>query len=265
MARDRQRAKQRRASASPGPEAPRPAREHDPRDIGLDRPMRTTRPRRHRPPSRPSTRCPTSKRRAWPRPVPIAATTSRRAPAPTRSRTTVDARARRSSATGRRRSRAARADAAPRRRAAACSPSSGTVIDELRRVQWPDRRQVGQGTAVVARVRRPRRRLPRPARRHLEAPRSRQSSTESPRMFRWYVINTYSGHENKVKQNLEHRVVLAQPAARRAPGRRPDRDRPGDEGQPEGLGREADHARLRARQHGPQRGFVVGREGHARA
>ena len=25
-------------------------------------------------------------------------------------------------------------------------------------------------------------------------------------MFRWYVVNTYSGHENKVKQNLEHRV-----------------------------------------------------------
>jgi transcriptional antiterminator NusG len=25
-------------------------------------------------------------------------------------------------------------------------------------------------------------------------------------MFRWYVINTYSGHENKVKTNLEHRV-----------------------------------------------------------
>ena len=25
-------------------------------------------------------------------------------------------------------------------------------------------------------------------------------------MFRWYVINTYSGHENKVKHNLEHRV-----------------------------------------------------------
>jgi transcriptional antiterminator NusG len=30
-------------------------------------------------------------------------------------------------------------------------------------------------------------------------------------MFRWYAINTYSGHENKVKHNLEHRVVsLAQ-------------------------------------------------------
>ena len=26
-------------------------------------------------------------------------------------------------------------------------------------------------------------------------------------MFRWYVVNTYSGHENKVKDNLEHRVV----------------------------------------------------------
>jgi transcriptional antiterminator NusG len=26
-------------------------------------------------------------------------------------------------------------------------------------------------------------------------------------VFRWYVINTYSGHENKVKANLEHRVL----------------------------------------------------------
>jgi transcription termination/antitermination protein NusG len=25
-------------------------------------------------------------------------------------------------------------------------------------------------------------------------------------MFRWYVINTYSGHESKVKHNIEHRV-----------------------------------------------------------
>jgi transcription termination/antitermination protein NusG len=25
-------------------------------------------------------------------------------------------------------------------------------------------------------------------------------------MFRWYVVNTYSGHENKVKHNIEHRV-----------------------------------------------------------
>ena len=26
-------------------------------------------------------------------------------------------------------------------------------------------------------------------------------------MFRWYVVNTYSSHENKVKQNIEHRVT----------------------------------------------------------
>ena len=26
-------------------------------------------------------------------------------------------------------------------------------------------------------------------------------------MFRWYAVNTYSGHENKVQHNLEHRVV----------------------------------------------------------
>jgi transcription termination/antitermination protein NusG len=26
-------------------------------------------------------------------------------------------------------------------------------------------------------------------------------------VFRWYVINTYSGHENKVKANLEHRII----------------------------------------------------------
>jgi transcription termination/antitermination protein NusG len=25
-------------------------------------------------------------------------------------------------------------------------------------------------------------------------------------MFRWYAVNTYSGHEKKVRQNLEHRV-----------------------------------------------------------
>ena len=26
-------------------------------------------------------------------------------------------------------------------------------------------------------------------------------------MFKWYVVNTYSGHENKVRENLEHRIV----------------------------------------------------------
>jgi transcriptional antiterminator NusG len=36
-------------------------------------------------------------------------------------------------------------------------------------------------------------------------------------VFQWYVVNTYSGHENKVKANLEHRIVSMnqQPAFRR--------------------------------------------------
>jgi len=36
-------------------------------------------------------------------------------------------------------------------------------------------------------------------------------------VFQWFVINTYSGHENKVKTNLEHRIVSMnqQPAFRR--------------------------------------------------
>jgi transcriptional antiterminator NusG len=33
-------------------------------------------------------------------------------------------------------------------------------------------------------------------------------------MFRWYVINTYSGHENKVKHNLEHRIETMQQRGR---------------------------------------------------
>jgi transcriptional antiterminator NusG len=33
-------------------------------------------------------------------------------------------------------------------------------------------------------------------------------------MFEWYVINTYSGHENKVKANLEHRIVSMNQAPR---------------------------------------------------
>ena len=32
-------------------------------------------------------------------------------------------------------------------------------------------------------------------------------------MFHWYVINTYSGHENKVKANLEHRIVSMNPVS----------------------------------------------------
>src|SRR5439155_849155 len=39
-------------------------------------------------------------------------------------------------------------------------------------------------------------------------------SREETAMFRWYVINTYSGHENKVKTNLEHRIESMNQRAR---------------------------------------------------
>src|SRR4051812_30511612 len=35
---------------------------------------------------------------------------------------------------------------------------------------------------------------------------SRPPPARKEPMYRWYVVNTYSGHENKVKQNLEHRA-----------------------------------------------------------
>ena len=34
-----------------------------------------------------------------------------------------------------------------------------------------------------------------------------QSETTKAPEKRWYVIHTYSGYENKVKANLEHRIV----------------------------------------------------------
>ena len=66
-------------------------------------------------------------------------------------------------------------------------------------------------------LRRSRRRLSRNSRRNLQPPHRptdldgpppplQSTKEELQSMFRWYVINTYSGHENKVKHNLEHRV-----------------------------------------------------------
>ena len=35
------------------------------------------------------------------------------------------------------------------------------------------------------------------------------TTSETPKASdkRWYVIHTYSGYENKVKANLEHRII----------------------------------------------------------
>ena len=60
-------------------------------------------------------------------------------------------------------------------------------------------------------LRRRRRGLPRRPGRALQLadqadPLTRIPERKASNLFRWYVINTYSGHENKVKHNLEHRV-----------------------------------------------------------
>ena len=84
---------------------------------------------------------------------------------------------------------------------------------ELKKVEWPSRAQVMQGTIVV-----------------IIAcvivgtflygadqvfkPFVRNVLLGAIAMFRWYVINTYSGHENKVKANLEHRIVSMNQAPR---------------------------------------------------
>ena len=84
-------------------------------------------------------------------------------------------------------------------------------------------------------------------------------------MFHWYVINTYSGHENKVKANLEHRIVSMnqQQRFRRVvvPTEQVIETKDGQKVQIEKRVLPG----LRARQHGPERRRVDGREGHARA
>ena len=84
-------------------------------------------------------------------------------------------------------------------------------------------------------------------------------------MFRWYAVNTYSGHEKKVKQNLEHRVqTLGQQTAVRQVVI-PTEQVPGDEGRPEGHEGAAHDAGLPAREHEPHRRLLGAREEHARA
>ena len=139
---------------------------------------------------------------------------------------------------------------------------------ELQRVQWPDRRQVMQATGVVlgfvivagvflgvadfvasklVNFITLSRRLSHPTREHV------------PLVRRQHIFR--SREQGQAQPRAPRRV--ARPAARRAPDRRPDRVGVRDEGQPEDHRREAHDARLRARQHGPQRGLLVAGQGHA--
>ena len=84
--------------------------------------------------------------------------------------------------------------------------SSFAVWAELQRVQWPDRQALTTLTGVVlgfvlimggylglldA----------------IFSDAHQDNPLRNVTMFRWYAVNTYSGHENKVKQNLEHRRI----------------------------------------------------------
>ena len=127
--------------------------------------------------------------------------------------------------------------------------------------------QVGQATARRARLRRHRRHLPRPAdatsqSRHRRHPLSfDRLENHVPLVRRQHLLR--AREQGQAEPRAPRR--LARPEARRPPGRRPDRDRLRDEGRPEGPAGEAHDARLRARQHGPQRGLLAARQGHARA
>ena len=69
-------------------------------------------------------------------------------------------------------------------------------------------------------------------------------------MFRWYVINTYSGHENKVKANLEHRIMSMNQAPRFRRVVVPTEQVIETKEGPEGADREARATGLRPREHG---------------
>ena len=278
MARDRQRAKQRRRRQDAGGAAARSAaRPRKARDIGLDDATTPTTPasasRRRTPrPIRSSTPPPTSTRPSSPRPAPVpprSATPTasydgdydelRRRPSarPTRPRRTLPSSRPTPSAHEPPRAQAARPrphlPPALRRRAAA------------RPVARPPPGRPGHRRRP--RLRRPRRRLPRSAGRALEADHRRHPLAPSDQGIHVSLVRHQHLLRAREQGQAEPRAprLLARPAARRAPGRRADGDRPGDEGQPEDLRREAHHARLRAGQHGPQRGLLAGRQGHARA
>jgi transcriptional antiterminator NusG len=86
-------------------------------------------------------------------------------------------------------------------------------MGELKKVEWPTQNQLIQGVVVVLIACLDRRRLPLGRGPRLQAPRPGRAPLKHF-MFRWYVINTYSGHENKVKANLEHRIMSMNQAPR---------------------------------------------------
>ena len=143
----------------------------------------------------------------------------------------------------------------------------GESVGELRKVEWPGQSQVIQGTVVViiACV------IIGTYLYFADQVFSKLVSKVSPRavgrhsMFQWYVINTYSGHENKVKTNLLHRIdsMNQGPRFRRVvvPTEQVIETKDGQKVQTEKRVLPG----LRAGQHGSERRRLDGREEHARA
>ena len=128
----------------------------------------------------------------------------------------------------------------------ACSAasSSESLGRAARRSNGRSRTRSIQGTVVVLVACIDRRRLPLAQRPALEARRPEVLLGQSRQpMFRWYVVNTYSGprEQGQGQPRAPHRVDGPAPAL--PPRRRPDRAGDRDEGRPEGADREARAAR----------------------
>src|SRR3954469_19190727 len=95
---------------------------------------------------------------------------------------------------------------------------------------------------------------------------STSSSSRPPEGFHVSLVRRQHLLRSREQGQAEPRAprAVAEPAPRRAAGRRPDRDRDRDEGQPEDVRGEAHDARLRPGEHGAKRRLVAARQGHAR-
>ena len=142
------------------------------------------------------------------------------------------------------------------------------VRAEMKRVVWPNRPEVINSSVVVVitlvffivfiALDRPRRAVDR------HHARLRSGSAASRMAKKWYVIHTYSGYENKVKTNLEHRIQSMGMDDKIFNVVIPKRDRHRlKERRPQGHVREEGLPRLHPRADGTRRRLVVRRAQHA--
>ena len=138
-------------------------------------------------------------------------------------------------------------------------------IGELRKVEWPGQNQVIQGTVVVIIACVDRRRRTSTSATRSSTSSSARSSSGSRRTQHVPVVRDQHLLRAREQGEGQSRAPdrLDEPAHALPPRRRPDRAGDRDEGRPEGAGREARPPGLRAREHGPERRRLDGREEHA--